>query len=70
MRRRKFITLLGGAAVAWPRSGPAQVSTRRPLVALLHGQSSAAASHIVAGFAQGMQEHGYVAGRDCDVVYR
>jgi hypothetical protein len=40
MRRREFITLLGGAAVAWPRSGVAQGSTRRPLVAVLHGQSS------------------------------
>lgn len=70
MRRRDFITLLGGASVAWPRGGIAQVSTRRPLVAVLHGQSSAAASRTVTGFAQRMQELGYVAGRDVDIVYR
>ena len=70
IKRREFIMLLGGAAIAWPRGGVAQISTRRPLVAVLHGQSSAAASHVVTGFAQRMQELGYVAGREVDIVYR
>ena len=69
-KRREFIMLLGGAAIAWPRGGVAQISTRRPLVAVLQGQSSAAASHVVTGFAQRMQELGYVAGREVDIVYR
>jgi putative tryptophan/tyrosine transport system substrate-binding protein len=69
MRRREFITLLGGAA-AWPRNGVAQVSTRRPLVAVLHGQSLATASHYEYALAQRMQELGYVAGRDIDIVWR
>jgi putative ABC transport system substrate-binding protein len=69
MRRREFITLLGGA-VAWPYGLIAQVSIKRPLVALLHGQSAASASPVVTAFAQRMQELGYVAGRDVDIVYR
>jgi putative ABC transport system substrate-binding protein len=68
-RRREFITLLGGA-VAWPYGLIAQVSIKRPLVALLHGQSAASASPVVTAFAQRMQELGYVAGRDVDIVYR
>jgi putative ABC transport system substrate-binding protein len=70
VKRRDFITLLGGAAAAWPRAARAQVSTRRPLVAVLHGQSSAAASHYERALAQRMQELGYVAGRDVDIVWR
>jgi ABC-type uncharacterized transport system substrate-binding protein len=70
MRRREFITLLGGAAAAWPLVGLAQVSIRRPLVAVLHGQSLAAASHYERALAQRMQELGYVAGRDVDIVWR
>ena len=69
MRRREFITLLGGA-VAWPYGLIAQVSIKRPLVALLHGQSAASASPVVTAFAQRMQELGYVAGHDVDIVYR
>jgi putative ABC transport system substrate-binding protein len=70
MRRREFITLLGGAAAVWPYGLIAQVSIKRPLVALLHGQSAASASPVVTAFAQRMQELGYVAGRDVDIVYR
>jgi putative tryptophan/tyrosine transport system substrate-binding protein len=71
LRRREFIALLGGAAaVAWPRGGVAEVSTRRPLVAVVSGQSSAGASSYVTAFTQRMQELGYVAGRDVDFVYR
>jgi ABC-type uncharacterized transport system substrate-binding protein len=70
VKRRAFITLLGGAVVAWPRGVLSEVSARRPLVALLGGQSSASASHSVAGFTERIQELGYVAGRDIDIVYR
>jgi putative ABC transport system substrate-binding protein len=56
--------------VAWPYGLIAQVSIKRPLVALLHGQSAASASPVVTAFAQRMQELGYVAGRDVDIVYR
>jgi putative tryptophan/tyrosine transport system substrate-binding protein len=70
MRRREFITLFGGAVVTWPRCAAAQGSTERPLVALLSGGSSEAASDYVTGFSQRMQELGYVAGRNISVVYR
>jgi ABC-type uncharacterized transport system substrate-binding protein len=70
VKRRAFITLLGGAAAAWPRGVLAQVLSRRPLIAVLSAQSSASASRLVSGFAQRLQELGYVAGRDVDIVYR
>jgi ABC-type uncharacterized transport system substrate-binding protein len=70
IRRREFITLLGGAAAAWPRGVLAQVLSRRPLIAVLSAQSSASASRLVSGFAQRLQELGYVAGRDVDIAYR
>src|SRR5262249_20121600 len=69
MRRREFITLFGGGA-AWPLGGVAQVSTKRPLVALVNGQSSASAAPVVTAFVRRMQELGYVAGSDIDIAYR
>jgi putative ABC transport system substrate-binding protein len=74
MRRREFITLLGGAAASsacWPFAGRAQqqAAGRLPLVAVLVGASQAA-SYWVSGFPEGMQELGYVEGRDLEIVYR
>src|SRR6266481_6684473 len=68
--RREFITVLAGAVVAWPRGVLAQALTKRPLIAVLAGASSAAASRWMTGFPQRMQELGYVAGRDFEIVYR
>ncbi len=70
MRRRDFIAGIAGLAAAWPLAARAQVSTKRPLVAVVVGTSSAMASRAVTGFAQRMQELGYVAGRDVDIAYR
>jgi ABC-type uncharacterized transport system substrate-binding protein len=69
MRRRAFITLVGGAT-AWPVAARAQIATRRPLVAILHGQSSATATRDLAAFAQRIQELGYVEARAVNIVYR
>src|SRR5262245_7564668 len=66
MRRREFISLVGGAVVAWPRAVIAQVSPGRAVVAVL---STTTAAHW-SGFSQGLQELGYVEGRDIDIVYR
>src|SRR6516162_5574988 len=63
MQRRKFISLLGGAA-AWPLGARGQVVSRPPLVAYFLGGSKAASDRYFGGFSQGMRELGYVTGRD------
>src|SRR5262245_54710267 len=69
MTRREFISLVGVAVAAWPQAVIAQVSPRRALVAVLSTISSTTAAHW-SGFSQGLQELGYVEGRDIDIVYR
>src|SRR5262245_4441981 len=70
MRRRAFISLVGGAVVAWPRAAIAQVSPRRALIAVLSGGSPTPIAHLLSGFSQGLQELGYVEGQNIDIVYR
>src|SRR5215510_11257400 len=70
MRRRELILLVGGAVVAWPRVVIAQVSPRRALIAHLFAGSSTANTHSVSAFSQGLQELGYVEGRNIDIVNR
>jgi hypothetical protein len=75
MNRREFITLLGGAAASsasWPFAARAQqqAAGRLPLVAVLVGQSQATSSDWVSSLPQGLQELGYVEGRDLEIVYR
>jgi putative ABC transport system substrate-binding protein len=70
MRRREFISLVGGAVLAWPRAVIAQVSPRRALIAVLAAGSSTPLTHILSGFSQGLQELGYVEGQNIDIVYR
>src|SRR5262245_58928122 len=65
MRRREFISIVGGAVIAWPPAIIAQVSARRPLIAVLAGGSS-----VLSGFSQGLQELGYVEGQNIDIVPR
>ncbi len=62
MKRRSFITLLGGAAAAWPLAARAQQATGQPLVGLLSPLSAAAWVHIVGAFRRGMRDLGYVEG--------
>ena len=67
MRRREFITLLGGAAAStWSGIAVAQISSRRPVIAVLIGGSLDYASALT----QRIQELGYVAGRNVEFVYR
>jgi hypothetical protein len=56
MRRRQFITLLGGAA-AWPRMARAQQAM--PLIGLMGSGSAAAQSHLTAAFLQRLRELGW-----------
>ena len=64
VRRRQFITLLGGAAVAWPRNGLAQSPPKRSLIGFLAASSKAAGERFYSGFPLGMRDLGYLEGRD------
>ena len=70
MRRRDFITLIGGAVFAWPRAAMAQDSVKHPLVGILAVSSSTTASHYISALRHGLQQLGYVEGKDIYFAYR
>ena len=70
MRRRQFITLLGGTAVAWPLTAGAQQSPVRPLIGVLSPISAAAATRNIAAFRSGLRDLGYVEGRNVTFALR
>src|SRR5262245_44586322 len=63
MRRREFITLLGGAAAVWPLAGFAQ-TLARPVVCWLVAGSKAGTERVFDGFLQGMRDLGYAEGQN------
>ena len=70
MRRREFITLLGGAAAAWPLVARAQTAVKRPLIAFLQSGSKETTAFWASAFSEGMRALGYVEGQSYDIVYR
>ncbi|MBO0711755.1 MAG: ABC transporter substrate-binding protein [Acetobacteraceae bacterium] len=71
MRRREFITLLGGAAAAWPLVARAQQTDRvRRIGALMGGAENAEGRAWVAGFVQGLSALGWTAGRNMELDVR
>jgi putative tryptophan/tyrosine transport system substrate-binding protein len=70
MRRREFIALLGGAAVAWPLAARAQQAGRLPTIGFLGASTPLLESQRVAAFVQQLHELGWTEGRNVAIEYR
>jgi putative tryptophan/tyrosine transport system substrate-binding protein len=70
MQRRKFITLLGGAAAAWPLAVRAQQAGKLPTIRFLGASTPAAQSQWTAAFVQRLRELGWIEGRTIATEYR
>src|SRR5262249_17701822 len=69
VNRREFITLLGGAAVAWPIAARAQ-QPAMPVIGFLAGPSAGESRSNLAGFRQGLRQVGYVEGQNVHIAFR
>jgi len=66
VRRREFITLVGGAAAAWPLTARAQ----QPVVGFMSGRAPDDSAHLVAAFQQGLADRGFSEGQNVAIEFR
>ena len=69
MKRREFITVLGGAAASWPFAARAQ-QTKLPVVGFLSSASPNGFAHLVKGFREGLNEAGFIEGQTVTIEFR
>ena len=70
MRRRQFLTLLGGAAAVWPLAARAQQRAKLPTIGFMGATTPAGQGHMVAALVQRLRELGWIEGRTVEIKYR
>jgi putative ABC transport system substrate-binding protein len=70
LKRREFMTILGGAAVAWPRAAHAQQPSKIPCIGFLGNSTAVLEANLIGPFRERLRELGYEEGRNVAIEYR